>query len=100
MALWQEVVNMEGGPSQKNQDIDLVASQFRQVLDEVGAAIRTVCELAPAGNMLIAEFSGRITTPGVLFLGHMDTAIAAAPSPRQPLTIPGRQTDRPRRPGA
>ena len=85
VALWQEVVNMEGGPHEK-PGIDLVAGRFRQVLDEVGAAIRTV-EFAQAGNMLIAELPGPIATPGVLFLGHMDTAIAAGAIARQPFTI-------------
>ena len=85
VSLWQEVVNMEGGPHEK-PGIDLVAGRFRQVLDEVGAAIRTV-EFAQAGNMLIAELPGPIATPGVLFLGHMDTAIAAGAIARQPFTI-------------
>ena len=84
-ALWQEVVNMESGPHEK-AGIDAVAARFRRVLEEVGATIRTV-DFEQAGNMLIAELGEPGVKPGVLFLGHMDTAIAAGAIARQPFTI-------------
>jgi glutamate carboxypeptidase len=85
VALWQEVVNMEGGPHEK-PGVDAVAARFKKVLDEVGAASRTI-EFENAGNMLIAELGSQSSTPGILFMGHMDTAIAAGAIARQPFTI-------------
>ena len=85
VALWQEVVNMESGPHEK-PGIDAVAARFQKVLDEVGAVSRTV-EFANAGNMLIAELGDAGSKPGIIFMGHMDTAIAAGAIARQPFTI-------------
>ena len=85
VSLWQEVVNMESGPHEK-QGIDAVGARFRKVLEEVGAAPRSV-EFENAGNMLIAELGEQGSNPGILFLGHMDTAIAAGAIARQPFTI-------------
>lgn len=85
LSLWQEVVNMEGGPHEK-PGIDAVASRFRQVLDEVGAASRVI-EFENAGNMLVAELGDQGARPGILFIGHMDTAIAAGAVARQPFAI-------------
>ena len=85
VALWQEVVNLESGPHEK-AGIDAVAGRFRQVLAKAGAAIRTV-DFDQAGNMLIAELGEPVAKPGILFLGHMDTAIAAGAIARQPFTI-------------
>ncbi len=85
VSLWQEVVNMESGPHEK-PGIDAVGARFKKVLDEVGAATRSV-EFENAGNMLIAELGEQGSKPGILFLGHMDTAIAAGAIARQPFTI-------------
>ena len=85
VALWQEVVNLESGPHEK-AGIDTVAGRFRQVLAKAGAATRTV-DFDQAGNMLIAELGEPAAKPGILFLGHMDTAIAAGAIARQPFTI-------------
>ncbi|MHC1759228.1 MAG: M20 family metallopeptidase [Negativicutes bacterium] len=85
VSLWQEVVNMESGPHEK-QGIDAVGARFRKVLEEMGAATRSV-EFENAGNMLIAELGEQGSKPGILFLGHMDTAIAAGAIARQPFTI-------------
>ncbi|NMC30853.1 MAG: M20 family metallopeptidase [Veillonellaceae bacterium] len=85
VALWQEVVNLESGPHEK-AGIDAVAGRFRQVLAKAGAATRTV-DFDQAGNMLIAELGEPAAKPGILFLGHMDTAIAAGAIARQPFTI-------------
>ena len=85
VSLWQEVVNMEGGPHEK-LGIDAVVTRFKAVLDDVGAISRTV-EFENAGNMLIAELGNQATKPGILFMGHMDTAIAAGAIARQPFTI-------------
>ena len=85
VSLWQEVVNMEGGPHEKT-GIDAVATRFKAVLDDVGAVSRTV-EFENAGNMLIAELGNQAAKPGIIFMGHMDTAIAAGAIARQPFTI-------------
>lgn len=85
VSLWQEVVNMEGGPHEK-PGIDAVATRFKAVLDEAGAVSRTV-EFENAGNMLIAELGNQAAKPGIIFMGHMDTAIAAGAIAKQPFTI-------------
>ena len=85
VSLWQEVVNMEGGPHEKT-GIDAVATRFKAVLDDVGAVSRTV-EFENAGNMLIAELGNQVANPGIIFMGHMDTAIATGAIARQPFTI-------------
>ena len=85
VSLWQEVVNMEGGPHEKT-GIDAVANRFKAVLDDVGAVSRTV-EFENAGNMLIAELGNQAAKPGIIFMGHMDTAIATGAIARQPFTI-------------
>lgn len=85
VSLWQEVVNMEGGPHEKT-GIDAVATRFKAVLDDVGAVSRTV-EFENAGNMLIAELGNQAAKPGIIFMGHMDTAIATGAIARQPFTI-------------
>lgn len=85
VSLWQEVVNMESGPHEK-PGIDAVAARFEQVLEEAGAASRKV-EFENAGNMLIAELGKQDSRPGIIFMGHMDTAIAAGAIARQPFTI-------------
>lgn len=85
VSLWQEVVNMEGGPHEK-AGIDAVATRFKAVLDDAGAVSRTV-EFENAGNMLIAELGNQAAQPGIIFMGHMDTAIAAGAIARQPFTI-------------
>lgn len=85
LALWQEVVMMESGPHEK-PGIDAVGGRFRQVLEETGATCRTV-EFEKAGDMLIGEFAAKSSRPGVIFLGHMDTAIAAGATAERPFTI-------------
>ncbi|MDR7868218.1 MAG: M20 family metallopeptidase [Sporomusaceae bacterium] len=85
MALWQEVVTMESGPHEK-PGIDAVGARFRQVLEAAGATCRAV-EFKNAGNMLIGEFGVKSAQPGVIFLGHMDTAIAAGAIAERPFTI-------------
>jgi glutamate carboxypeptidase len=85
LALWREVVTMESGPHEK-PGIDAVGARFRQVLEETGATCRAV-EFAEAGNMLIGEFGAKGSRPGVIFLGHIDTAIAAGAIAERPFTI-------------
>jgi glutamate carboxypeptidase len=85
MGLWREVVSMESGPHEK-PGIDAVAARFRSVLEEAGAVTRTV-DFEKAGNMLIAEIGENCSKPGVLFLGHMDTAIPAGAIKERPFTI-------------
>ncbi len=85
MSLWREVVDMESGPHEK-PGIDLVGARFKKVLDEAGAASRMV-QFENAGNMLIAEIGDQGSKPGILFMGHMDTAIAAGAVAQQPFTI-------------
>ena len=58
--------------------------EVERLLD--GAASRTV-EFANAGNMLIAELGEQGSKPGIIFMGQMDTAIAAGAIARQPFTI-------------
>ena len=83
--LWRDVVMLESGPHEK-AGIDAVAAKFGQVLADVGAAIRSV-EFEHAGNMLIAELGAERKKPGVIFLGHMDTAIAAGAATERPFVI-------------
>lgn len=85
VALWREVVNIEGGPHEK-PGIDAVAARFKQELDEAGAVSRIV-EFEKAGSMLIAEIGQGCTKPGVIFMGHMDTAIPAGAIAERPFTI-------------
>lgn len=85
VSLWQEVVTMESGPHEK-AGIDAVAARFKKVLDDEGATSRMV-EFEKAGNMLIAEFGKNRPKPGVIFLGHMDTAIPAGAIAERPFTI-------------
>ena len=83
--LWRDVVMLESGPHEK-AGIDAVAAKFGQVLADVGAAIRSV-PFEHAGNMLIAELGVERKMPGVIFLGHMDTAIAAGAAAERPFVI-------------
>lgn len=85
VSLWQEVVMMEGGPHEK-EGINKVADRFKQILDDEGAISRTV-EFEKAGSTLIAELGENSSKPGVIFLGHMDTAIAAGATAERPFTI-------------
>ncbi|MDT8902595.1 M20 family metallopeptidase [Anaeroselena agilis] len=85
LALWREVVTLESGPHEK-AGIDAVGARFRQVLEEAGATCRVV-EFAQAGNMLIGELGAKSTLPGVILLGHMDTAIPAGAIAERPFTI-------------
>lgn len=85
LALWREVVMMESGPHEKS-GIDAVGAMFRQVLNEAGAETRVV-EFEKAGNMLVGEVGGKRPWPGIIFLGHMDTAIPAGATAKRPFTI-------------
>jgi glutamate carboxypeptidase len=85
VSLWEEIVSMESGPHEK-EGIDKVAARFKQILDQEGAASRLV-EFEKAGSMLIAEFEGKQPKPGVIFMGHMDTAIPAGAIKERPFTI-------------
>lgn len=85
VSLWREVVNMKSGPHEK-AGIDRVADRFRQVLTEAGADTRQI-QMEQAGNMLIGEVGQGRAKPGVIFLGHMDTAIPAAATNEAPFTI-------------
>ena len=85
LKLWEEVVMIEGGPHEK-AGIDAVAARFRQVLESAGAKCRSV-EFEQAGNMLIGEIGTDRSQPGVIFLGHMDTAIAAGATAERPFTV-------------
>lgn len=85
VALWQEVVTMESGPHEK-PGIDAVAARFKAELDEAGAVSRIV-EFEKAGAMLIAEIGKGGAKPGVIFMGHMDTAIPAGAISQRPFTI-------------
>lgn len=85
MALWQDVVMIESGPHEK-KGIDAVAAKFRQVLADAGASTRTI-PFEKAGDMLIAEIGTERANPGIIFLGHMDTAIPAGRIIQQPFEI-------------
>ncbi|HWR43702.1 M20 family metallopeptidase [Sporomusa sp.] len=85
VSLWEEVVSMESGPHEK-QGINKVADRFKQILDKEGAASRLV-EFENAGSMLIAELGERKSQPGVIFMGHMDTACPAGAIAERPFTI-------------
>ncbi|MBP2638033.1 MAG: cpg2 [Firmicutes bacterium] len=85
VSLWQEVVMMEGGPHEK-EGINKVADRFKKILDDEGAISRTV-DFEKAGSTLIAELGENNSKPGVIFLGHMDTAIAAGATAERPFTI-------------
>jgi glutamate carboxypeptidase len=85
VSLWQEIVTIESGPHGK-PGIDAVAARLKKVLDDEGAACRTV-EFAKAGNMLIAEIGKNRTKSGVIFMGHMDTACPAGAITQRPFTI-------------
>lgn len=85
VSLWQEVVMMEGGPHEK-EGINKVATRFKKILDDEGATSRTV-DFEKAGSTLIAELGENSSKPGVIFLGHMDTAIAAGATAERPFTI-------------
>lgn len=85
ISFWREAVSIESGPHEK-PGIDAVAARFRNFLQETGAACRSV-DFSEAGNMLIAEVGANRSLPGVLFLGHMDTAIPAGAIQKRPFTI-------------
>jgi glutamate carboxypeptidase len=85
LALWREVVMIESGPHEK-PGIDAVGARFRQVLEETGAATRVV-EFEQAGNMLIGEVGAGRPRPGIIFLGHMDTAIPKGTIGERPFAI-------------
>ncbi|MDF2571298.1 MAG: cpg2 [Sporomusa sp.] len=85
VSLWREIVTMESGPHEK-PGIDAVAARLKKVLDDEGATSRMV-EFEKAGNMLIAEFGENRSNPGVIFMGHMDTACAAGAIAQRPFTI-------------
>ncbi|MDU4961364.1 MAG: M20 family metallopeptidase [Sporomusaceae bacterium] len=82
---WREVVSIESGPHEK-PGIDAVAARFQQFLEGTGASCRSA-EFAEAGNMLIGEIGADRSQQGVLFLGHMDTAIPAGAIKERPFTI-------------
>ena len=85
LALWQAAVMTESGPHEK-AGIDAVAAKFRSVLDAEGAVSRTI-PFEQAGDMLIAELGTSRDKPGVVFLGHMDTAIPAGRISQQPFAV-------------
>ncbi|QDR81775.1 M20 family metallopeptidase [Sporomusa termitida] len=85
VSLWQEVVSIESGPHEK-EGINKVAARFKQILDEEGASSRLV-EFEKAGSMLIAEIGKNQSKPGVIFMGHMDTACPAGAIAERPFTI-------------
>lgn len=85
VALWKEVVSMESGPHEK-AGINQVADHFKKILEAEGASARTV-EFEKAGSMLIAEFDKKTAAPGVIFMGHMDTACPAGAIIERPFTI-------------
>lgn len=85
VSLWQEVVSMESGPHEK-QGIDAVAARFKKILDDEGANSHLV-EFEKAGSMLIAEIGENRSKPGVIFMGHMDTACPAGAIEQRPFII-------------
>lgn len=85
VSLWQELVNMESGSSDKPR-VDAVAARLQKLLDEEGANSRIV-DLEKAGNMLIAEFGENRSRPGVIFMGHMDTVFETGTIAKRPFTI-------------
>jgi glutamate carboxypeptidase len=86
LSLWQELVNMESGSSNK-AGIDAVAVKLQKVLDGEGAATRIV-EFEKAGNMLIGEIGGlQRPKAGVIFMGHMDTVFGEGTVAKRPFTI-------------
>jgi len=85
VSLWREIVTMESGPNEK-PGIDAVAARFKKVFDDEGATSRMV-EFEKAGNMLISEFGENRPKPGVIFMGHMDTARPSGAIAHQPFTI-------------
>lgn len=85
VSLWQKIVNMESGPHDKS-GIDAVAGSLQKVLEAEGASSRLV-EFETAGNMLIAEVGQNRPRSGVIFLGHMDTALPTGTVAERPFTI-------------
>ncbi len=85
ISMWKEVVSMESGPHEK-PGIDAVAAHFKKILDDEGANSRLV-SFEKAGSMLIAEIGENRPKPGVIFMGHMDTACPAGAIAERPFTI-------------
>ena len=85
ISLWQEAVMMESGPHEK-EGIDRVADLFKNILEADGATCRTVA-FENAGSMLIGELGANHAKAGVIFMGHMDTAMAAGALAARPFVI-------------
>ncbi len=85
ISLWQELVNMESGSSDK-AGVDAVAARLQQELAGCGADARIV-EFEQAGNMLVGKIGAETAKQPVLFIGHFDTVFKKGTVASRPFTI-------------
>lgn len=85
VALWKKIVSIESGPNDK-VGVGRVADVLQKSLADEGAICR-LHEFEKAGSMLIAEIGSDRSLPGVVFLGHMDTACPTGAVAERPFKI-------------
>ena len=85
LALWEKLVNMESGTSDK-ADIDKVAAVVKETIEGFGGNAR-ILEYPEAGNAVVAEFGKPTDKAHVCFLGHYDTVFPHGTVARRPFRI-------------
>lgn len=85
LALWEELVNLESGPKQK-EGVAQVCNALRREMTAAGVSARVI-PMEHAGDVLIGEWNMTAGKQPILFIGHMDTVFQPGAAKENPFCI-------------
>ena len=85
LRLWEELVNTESGPRQK-EGVDAVIRILRREMTAAGISSRVI-PMPAAGDILIGEWGNPSGKPPFLLIGHMDTVFEPGDAQKNPFRI-------------
>lgn len=85
LALWEEIVNTESGPKQRD-GVNRVGDILQRELGKAGAAVRRV-KVEQAGDLIAGEWNPGAGEKPVVFMGHMDTVFPVGEAARNPFRV-------------
>lgn len=85
LKLWEEIVNTESGPKQK-EGVSAVCNILCREMEQSGIATRVI-PMERAGDVLVGEWNTERSKEPFLLIGHMDTVFAPGAATENPFRI-------------
>lgn len=85
IALWEEIVNMESGHTQK-AEVDALCVRLQQEMKKANISTR-IYNMDNAGNFLVGEWGKENPQKPILLVGHMDTVFQKGAVEKNPFRI-------------